>query len=191
MKSTKSIVLIAVALLGGFLAYNSLPQEKIQEPAPMAIGRIAPPEIYPDLNITPGAVNPNVNQDTINQTICNKNWTTKSIRPSSYYTTKLKNQQLLSGYNFNGDIDPKNYEEDHLISLELGGHPSSTYNLWPESYLTKVDGVLVGARQKDTVENTLHAEVCHGAITLQRAQEIIVQDWYACWLTIRQKQPCL
>jgi hypothetical protein len=51
----------------------------------------------------------------------------------------------------------KDYEEDHLISLELGGHPTSEKNLWPEAYKPKP-----GAREKDRVENFLHDEVCAG-----------------------------
>jgi hypothetical protein len=28
--------------------------------------------------------------------------------------------------------NPKDYEEDHLISLELGGAPRDPKNLWPQ-----------------------------------------------------------
>lgn len=48
-------------------------------------------------------------------------------------------------------------------------------NLWPELYRPKP-----GAHEKDEVENQLHKEVCNGDITLQRAQRIIVEDWYGC-----------
>jgi hypothetical protein len=68
----------------------------------------------------------------------------------------------------------KDYEEDHFIALELGGHPMSEQNLWPEPYLPTP-----GARQKDRVENLLHDAVCRGVLTLQHAQELIVADWYA------------
>jgi hypothetical protein len=44
------------------------------------------------------------------------------------------------------------YEEDHLISLEIGGAPSAEANLWPEPYNGPE-----GARVKDVVENKLHS----------------------------------
>src|SRR5216683_2609243 len=31
---------------------------------------------------------------------------------------------------------PAHYEEDHLVSLELGGHPRDPRNLWPERWGT-------------------------------------------------------
>jgi hypothetical protein len=42
-------------------------------------------------------------------------------------------------------------------------------NLWPEP--------LAGARQKDRVENEMHALVCRGAMSIQHAQAAIAQDW--------------
>jgi len=35
------------------------------------------------------------------------------------------------------------YEEDHLISLENGGNLRDPRNLWPEPYLTRIDGACV------------------------------------------------
>ncbi len=43
----------------------------------------------PDSKCTPGAVNPNVTQDNIQNTICVSGYTTQ-IRPSTSYTNKLK-----------------------------------------------------------------------------------------------------
>jgi hypothetical protein len=37
---------------------------------------------------------------------------------------------------------------------------------------------LVGANAKDKTENALHAEVCHGTLTLRKAQFIIATDWF-------------
>jgi hypothetical protein len=36
----------------------------------------------------------------------------------------------------------------------------------------------VGAKAKDVTENALHAEVCHGTLTLREAQFIIATDWF-------------
>ena len=80
---------------------------------------------------------------------------TATIRPDSSYTTELKVQQLASGYTYRGDAAKGDYEEDHLISLELGDAPSAEANLWPEPYKAPE-----GARVKDVVENKLHSLVC-------------------------------
>jgi hypothetical protein len=55
------------------------------------------------------------------------------------------------------------YQEDHLISLELGGSPTDPRNLWPEPYPR--------ASQMDQQENQLNAEVCGGQLTLAQAQQ--------------------
>jgi hypothetical protein len=54
------------------------------------------------------------------------------------------------------------YQEDHLISLELGGNPTDPRNLWPEPY-TRASDV-------DKIENQLNAELCDGRLTLAQAQ---------------------
>src|SRR5436309_7293832 len=74
----------------------------------------------PDPERTPGIPNPEVTQDNIHQTICVSGWT-KTIRPPTKYTNELKLKQIEEyGYT---DKNPANYEEDHLISLQHGGHP--------------------------------------------------------------------
>jgi hypothetical protein len=83
--------------------------------------RAGPSYLYPDPTQTPGAVNPDISQANVQATICNPNWSTKSIRPPASYTNALKKQQLADA-RFE-DKTPAHYEEDHLISLELGGNP--------------------------------------------------------------------
>src|SRR6266508_4829814 len=73
---------------------------------------------------TPGVLNPDVTQATINATICVKGWT-KTIRPPTSYTNKLKQKQMRQYHESGG---PSRYEEDHLIPLELGGHPTNPKN---------------------------------------------------------------
>src|SRR6058998_3049874 len=85
----------------------------------------------PDKTRTPGVANPDVTQGNIDQTICVSGWT-KTIRPPSSYTSKLKVEQIKE-YRYK-DTRPGGYEEDHLISLQLGGHPTDPKNLWPEPY---------------------------------------------------------
>ena len=139
--------------------------------------------IYPPPTRTPGAINPDITQDNIGETICNPDWSTKSIRPPSSYTGRLKREQLQE-WNPD-DTNPKDYEEDHFIPLELGGNPTDPKNLWPEAYEPKP-----GAREKDRVENWLHKEICNNDITLDRAQKIIVEDWYSCYLNVENHQLC-
>ena len=131
--------------------------------------------VLPNRARTPGAVNPAVTQATIHATICLTGYT-KTIRPSSSYTTALKRTQLSSGYSYRGDLLTSDYEEDHLISLELGGAPASTMNLWPEPY-----AAAEGARVKDKVENRLHDLVCSGALSLRTAQRAIATNWWAAY----------
>ncbi len=133
--------------------------------------------VLPSPARTPGATNSAVTQSTIGQTICVAGWTA-SVRPSSSVTTKLKIQQLASGYAYHSDMVTGDYEEDHLISLELGGAPAAVANLWPEPY--QVAG---GARVKDRLENRLHALVCAGTISLAAAQTAIATNWWTAYLT--------
>lgn len=129
--------------------------------------------------VTPGAINPAVTQANIQTTICRTGFTA-TIRPKSSYTTALKKQQLASTYAYltkTYGTSTRSYEEDHLISLELGGAPSDPNNLWPEPYAGTT-----GARSKDRIENKLHKLVCNGTITLATAQQAIATNWYAAYL---------
>jgi len=141
--------------------------------------KAGPEWLYPDPNRTPGFANLEITQANIEETICNPEWHTKSIRPPSSYTSKLKKQQMLS-WGLSGTTT--DYEEDHFISLELGGNPTDPRNLWPEPYYPSP-----GARQKDVVENYLHKQVCSGTITLKAAQDAITTDWYEVYLKIHKK----
>src|SRR5437016_9039228 len=86
------------------------------QPAP----RVGPSYLYPDPETTPGVTNPQVAQSNIHQTICVRGWT-GTIRPPKSYTDNLKAQQLQAARYT--DKTPAHYEEDHFISLELGGDP--------------------------------------------------------------------
>ena len=120
---------------------------------------------------TPGAINPSVTQANIHQTICVAGYTER-IRPSSYYTTSLKREQLASGYSFDGNTSTSAYEEDHLVPLEVGGNPTSALNLWPEPR-----HILWSATVKDRLENKIHSLVCSGTMSLRLGQEIFEKNW--------------
>jgi len=114
---------------------------------------------HADLARTPGVVNPDVTQENIASTICVHGWT-RTIRPPTDYTNALKVKQMRE-YGVGGS--PSRYQEDHLISLELGGHPTDVRNLWPEPYPR--------AAEMDSIENELNAKVCTGDMSLDEAQQ--------------------
>jgi hypothetical protein len=113
---------------------------------------------HADLVRSPGVLNPDVTQANINATICVQGWT-KTVRPPTSYTNALKRKQMRE-YGVGGS--PSDYQEDHLISLELGGHPTDPRNLWPEPYPR--------ASEVDSIENELNAQVCSGDLSLESAQ---------------------
>jgi hypothetical protein len=137
--------LVAAALV---LALSAL---LVHRPASRATVRASP-------SLTPGALNPDVTQANIHETICVHGWT-KTIRPPVEYTNPLKLKQMRL-YGLTGS--PRDYQEDHLISLELGGDPRDPRNLWPEPYPR--------ASKVDTIENELNTKVCSGKLSLADAQ---------------------
>ena len=114
---------------------------------------------HADLARTPGVLNPDVTQATIHATICVRGWT-RTIRPPTSYTSELKLKQMRE-YGVGGS--QADYQEDHLISLELGGHPTDPRNLWPEPYPR--------ASEVDGIENDLNDKVCSGQMSLEGAQQ--------------------
>ena len=127
----------------------------------------------PDPSCTPGVLNPDVTQDTIDSTICVSGWTS-TIRPSTSYTNKLKAQGIIDyGYT---DTSMADYEEDHFVPLELGGSPTDPGNLWPEPHYD-TDGSGLTSYSKDSVENKLKTAVCDGTVTLADAQNAIMTNW--------------
>jgi hypothetical protein len=103
-------------------------------------------------------LNAAVTPATIRATICRSGWT-RTVRPPTDYTNALKRKQMRV-YRERGPMSA--YQEDHLISLELGGDPTDPRNLWPEPYPRAGD--------VDKIENQLNAQVCSGALTLAQAQ---------------------
>jgi hypothetical protein len=195
------LVLCAVVVAGG-CAGGRVPHTATKA-APAQVAREGPAEAYPDPATTPGIANPEITQDNIAETICSKFWRTSSVRPPSTYTTKLKLQQLnalgLTGH-------AAEYEEDHFLPLEVGGHPRDPGNLWPEPWTMNAGADDCGAHTKDLVESFIHDEVCWNipnhkvssskkyrarvSISLARGQEIITTDWYACFHRMQAGQPC-
>ncbi len=133
--------------------------------------------IYPDPQKTPGTADPTVTQANIVKNICNKNWSTDSVRPATSVTNRIKRETMVA-YSFTDAAN--HYELDHLLSLQNGGCPDCVTNLWPEAYgdsghpMTQnqrsawnrahpnLTTVLAGSLEKDVVENHIHDEICFG-----------------------------
>src|SRR5881392_2611218 len=107
-------------------------------------GGAAAGAVLADAGRTPGVLNPDVTQATIRSTID--------------YTDELKRRQIRA-YHESGPSSA--YQEDHLTSLELGGHPTDPRNLWPEPYPR--------ASEVYSIENELNAKVCSGDLSLEQA----------------------
>ena len=163
-------ILFCMAMLTGCLRQHAykFPMD-VRNLPPAQIGSCHAHDDLPDSGCTPGATNSEVTQENIQSTICTRRYTT-GIRPPGSYTNPLKERQIQEyGYQ---DTNLSDYEEDHFISLEIGGSPTDPKNLWPEAYAPKP-----GAHEKDQVENYLHRQVCSGAMTLAEAQHTITGNW--------------
>lgn len=113
--------------------------------------------VYPQVDGVRSTV---VSQSNISSTVCKPGWTAE-VRPAYSYTYRIKVGQIRR-YHYK-DTDPSSYQEDHLISLELGGSAYSYNNLWPQP--------IKQARVDDVLENKLNRELCSGQISLAEAQQ--------------------
>jgi len=170
---TALVVLIVLLLVGIIVHYRSEPRSiksVSHEPVsvPSVNARAGPGDAYPNLDWTPGAIDPTVTQENIMSTICVPGYT-KIVRPPPQKMHRLK-LRIMAAYGRKGDL--RDYELDHFIPLELGGCPDCRSNLWAEPY-----DASLGAKQKDRVENYLHRQVCSGEISLKEAQDAIRNDW--------------
>lgn len=168
MKSLPRIVTLtalALPLLTGCLRKPAAPNRQITTAvAPNPVQHCSSVGGLPDPVCTPGAV-----RTTDLTSICHGGGT-KQYRPPVTYTQQLKQQGIIEyGYT---DTSLSSYEEDHLISLELGGDGYSPQNLWPELHTGNFNSF-----QKDQVENWLHQQICSGAIPVADAQHGIATNW--------------
>jgi hypothetical protein len=107
---------------------------------------------------------------------CLRAWTgwTRTVRLSQQYTSSLKRQQIREfGY---GDRRMSDYDEDHLVPLDLGGAPYDPRNLWPEPRAT-ADG------WKDELEAVLSRRGCVPAGCRWRRRSMpLAADWIAAYI---------
>lgn len=118
-----------------------------------------------DHRCTPGALNPNVTVDNLEDTICKPGWTA-TIRPPTEYTSQLKAQQMQ---NYDETGSSSDYAEDHLIALSIGGDSRNPNNLFPQP---RRDALM-----KDNEERRLHTDLCAGRISLAEAQRTMLLHW--------------
>ena len=177
------IVLLVVALAAGCGGAGATAVSTRPSPTPTIAAAVVPPPAsptppstgcasangLPDRGCTPGATNSDVTQATISITICVTGYAAQ-IRPAATYMNSLKIDQMRA-YGYAAEA-PGDFEEDHLIALELGGDPRDPKNLWPER-LTGGSGAL----QKDRVENWAHDEICAGRMMLADGQRRMAENW--------------
>ena len=118
------------------------------------------------------ALNPDVTDDTLAQTICVTGYTA-TIRPSTSYTNGIKRRLLREQGIDESHIS--DYELDHLIPLAVGGHPRKLSNLQLQPWTGENS-----ATEKDGLERRLQHKVCNGEINLVDAQYCIAEDWRIC-----------
>ncbi len=148
---------------------------------------------YPNLSITPGVADPAVKQRNIRGSICVTGYTKDKRK---HQTSKVK-KVVLARYDVPW-ADRAKYEDDHLIALTDGGcdccdkkgktnDTDCTGNRWPDYYcpLETAGKTCFGAREKDVVEANLNRQVCKRKLTLQQAQDILRNDWFAEYVKIK------
>jgi len=118
------------------------------------------------------SLNPDVTQESASHTICVSGYA-KTVRPASAFTQGVK-AKLLREAGLDESRMP-DFELDHIVPLELGGHPRKLANLRLQAWEGEH-----GAKRKDALENRLHNLVCRQEMTLSEAQFCIADDWEAC-----------
>ena len=117
----------------------------------------------PDPGCTPGALNPAVTQDTLDETLCRAGGYTDSVRPPRGYTDALK-PRFMAAYGVQSE-PLGDYELDHLVPLGLGGAAADPRNLWPEPEFGSDS-----ASEKNELAGELNQAVCAGEVGLASAQ---------------------
>lgn len=129
----------------------------------------------PDRYCTPGAINHDVTQANIHQTICVPGWSSAHRPPVS--VTEPEKWASMAAYGYPNGPWSRVYEFDHLIPIELGGALNDIRNLWPEPRYVLFNGLENGSYAKDKMENNMHRLVCAGKVKLWLARKYFRMDW--------------
>ena len=123
------------------------------------------------------ALNPDVSQSTIQQTICVKGYSS-TVRPSTTYTNPIKFR--LMRQDGIPQSDKSEWALDHRIPISLGGHPRKLENL---QLLTAKEN-----SRKSRIEVKLLCYVCVGQIPLSQAQQEIAGGWREAYRRYSQER---
>ncbi|WP_242098753.1 hypothetical protein [Sphingomonas sp. CROZ-RG-20F-R02-07] len=123
--------------------------------------RLPPPE-------TPGAIDPAVGQDNIDDTICRPGYA-HAARPAYSITGPLKRHMMDAQHP--GEAMAA-YELDHLIPISIGGAPLDARDLWLQPR-----GGQANAGDKNVLAYVLWRLVCTHQVPLRTAQHEISHDW--------------
>jgi hypothetical protein len=128
----------------------------------------------PDPKCTPGAVNPTLTLDVLQ----NEKFRTTCVRDVASSAQKKTATYLWYNYRHpaNNTGATQTCELDHLISLEIGG-ADTLDNIWPQCGPNKVVLRNRYFKQKDIVENYLAAQIKAGKMNLAEVQKGIAEDW--------------
>lgn len=176
LKLKLNAVVFVLAVLGLTVEWGAAQASRYQEHRyyPAVVAPLH--QALPDTQLTPGAIDPRVTQANLDSTICRQGGYTRSVRPAESYTEALKRWQIRKYDYTNRRL--RNYEEDHLVALEIGGSPTSPSNLWPEPHYT-VGGW--GSYTKDRLENRMHDLVCSRRVSLAQAQIAMANNWIGAY----------
>jgi hypothetical protein len=165
----------AAPSLGVDLATGPGPQTRYTVHAAPTAGscryRFFEDKYLPDPACTPGAVNPEVTQESLERTICRSGYSSR-IRPPRGVTDREK-QLSARAYGYTGSF--RTAKLDHLVPIGVGGDPNDPRNLWlkPNDDPSATDNT----NPKDDVEALLHEAVCDGRVELEAAQRAIATNW--------------
>ena len=142
------------------------------------LAHAAEPTLLPDNTESPGAINPAVTQDNIQETICHRGWSAQA-RPPVEFTEPIKRRLLQEHY---PGAAPKGFELDHRVPIEAGGCPNCASNLWIQPWQNPAHHhctptVLMDAACKDRLENYVHRQICSGTMTLAHGQSVFLGNW--------------
>ena len=152
MRDEPDPTVAGVVLIVGMLAVLGLGAAAVQRTHYRHDGRW----VLNDTVLTPGAI---ATSDTA--VVCHR--TTAALR----HVTLAMHHAIFAAYGIPWAQHAR-YEDDHLVSLELGGRNDNA-NRWPQPYPQ--------AYSKDSVENWAHRQACRGKRSLADLQRQLVTDW--------------
>lgn len=129
----------------------------------------------PDPICSPGSLNPDVSEKTMQETICKPGWV-DTVRPDQEKTLALK-EVVLERYGYR-NVNPNDFELDRVIPVVIGGSIYGIDNLFPQPH-AGVAGMTenTGSEAKNSVDRALNTAVCETRVPLVEAQHEVAQNW--------------